>query len=91
MNTLPYSEAHETKYNLRPHRLPVPTLVTYVIAVVSLYMGFQEVPPIMNRKLYSPTNVIFISGIKLFLFLFLFNYTCSIINSYLLSQTFCYA
>ena len=28
------------------------TLVTYVIAVVSIYMGFLEAPPILIRSLY---------------------------------------
>ena len=31
----------------------------YVIAVVSIYMGFLEGPPIMIRNYISPTNVIY--------------------------------
>ena len=65
-----------------------PTSVTYVIAVVSIYMGFLEAPPILIRNLYFPTKVIYFRN-KTILILFLFYYfsyssytvTCSLYNS----------
>ena len=41
-----------------------PLLVTYVISVVSIYMGFQELAPISSKLIFILLTLLYISKIN---------------------------